>query len=353
MQASHYHVLTIGVNIGPDAPELRVAEKDAQDVHTSFVSPIGPPGASTVCLLGQDATVRRLANELDKLKAQPPLYLLIYFSGHGSDEGILLRDGLFRFEWLAKLLRQVDARSTIVILDSCHAAAYGRHVKTAEVAGIDEDTAIWLRALAAARPGMRLIFATSADQLSYETDNNGRFTWAFLSALRSAAPDMTQEFVSDLRAFLLASQLMEQRWGKEQLPQMMGRLGDFPLVRRLDQRVVGTGWIDGVELDPSLNLKTRWGLLERAGVATRFKCVVLDDQNGLLHQQEVPYQAQRAAESGRLTFSLPVAPLLQHPRLSSLYVAGQPLTLPWILVVEDQQGQRLDFKMVWKECRLW
>ena len=157
--AMRYQVLCLGVNEGPGGSTLRFAEKDATDIYNVFTSALGPPRARGYCDTAEDANRQSVLARLRELARQPPEFLLLYFSGHGSKEGILLSDGLLEFSVLAQRLRAINTRTTLIIFDTCHAAAYGGFVREGDVAGVGdyEDELAWAKMLAQSRPGTRML----------------------------------------------------------------------------------------------------------------------------------------------------------------------------------------------------
>jgi hypothetical protein len=68
------------------------------------------------------AAVKLLARSRREADAAPPngnLRLILYFSGHADDRGLHFRTGALSRAQLHQLLREVDATTRIVVLDSC------------------------------------------------------------------------------------------------------------------------------------------------------------------------------------------------------------------------------------------
>ncbi|WP_437713015.1 caspase family protein [Sorangium sp. So ce448] len=356
-----YYVLSIGVNNGPGANRLNFAEKDAVDVFRVLSGALGPPRVRGRYLLGTRATRAEVIATLVALALQPPEYLLLYFSGHGSEEGILVADGLLHYADLAQYLQRIRARAMMVILDTCHAAAYGRFVSPADVAGLGgiDDDHTWLRVLSEAHPGMRMLFATSAETLSRESLNakNGFFTAALLHAFHHAEADLpagSPKLISDLQAFVNACAFMQEQQTKNwkrpgsgivplhiQQPQFLGHLGDFPLVRSQVERAVGTATITNVAILPGLSVRVDFVVNGRRNVPTRW-CVRLSHPDGSLiigrSRRFVPAKDEHA-EGGRIRFPVSV---LDDDRASSIVLnSGWQLPVRWTFELLDDHDHRL------------
>ncbi|WP_437982671.1 caspase family protein [Sorangium sp. So ce117] len=356
-----YYVLSIGVNYGPGADLLRFAEKDAIDIFRVLSGALGPPRVGGKCLLGARATRAEMIAALNALAWQPPEHLLLYFSGHGSEEGILLADGLLHYDELADYVRIIRARAMMTILDTCHAAAYGRFVSPADVAGlggIDEDLT-WLRVLSEAHPGMRMLFATSAETLSRESPNakNGFFTAALLHAFHHAEADLpagSPKLISDLQAFVNACAFMQEQQTKNwkrpgsgivplhiQQPQFLGHLGDFPLVRSQVERAVGTATITNFAFLPGLSMRVDFVVNGRRNVPTRWRVRLSHPDGSLIDGRShrfVPAKDEHA-DGGQIRF--PVSVLDDDFASSFVLDSGRQLPVRWTFELLDDHGHQL------------
>lgn len=356
-----YYVLSIGVNYGPGADLLSFAEKDAIDVFRVFSGALGPPRVGGRCFLGARATRAEVLAALDALAWQQPEYLLLYFSGHGSEEGILLADGLLYYDELARYVRLIRARAIMTILDTCHAAAYGRFVSRAEVAGLGgiDDDLTWLRVLSEAHPGMRMLFATSADTLSRESPDakNGLFTAALLHAFHHAEADLpagSPKLISDLQAFVSACDFMQEQQTKKskrpesdlvplhiQQPQSLGHLGNFPLVRSQVERAVGTATITNFAVLRGLSVRVDFVVSGRRNIPTRWR-VRLSHPDGSpivsRSRRFVPAKDEHS-EGGRIRF--PVSVLDEDLASCLVLDDGWQLPVRWTFELLDDHDHLL------------
>src|SRR5690606_22828803 len=99
---------------------------------------------------------------------EAPDCAVVYFSGHGSPEGIALADGLLTYDTLAALLLGIGSARPIVIVDACHAAA-GFRPFLVRVGGFGEDIASdWASAVQESVQGLRFFAAVASGHSTYE-----------------------------------------------------------------------------------------------------------------------------------------------------------------------------------------
>lgn len=154
--------------------------------------------------------------------------VVVYFSGHGSHEGILAWDGLMGFTELAHSIRSIRARWHLLVLDACEAGAVHQHFEG--IGGLpapDDSAGIYLALLRRAHPGLRVITAVDRQTNATERGDQGVFTTALLRAARDAWPDLGPHGVSAERVFLDAAGILDREG--DPLPQGSGGLDGFPL----------------------------------------------------------------------------------------------------------------------------
>jgi len=174
---------------------------------------------------------------------KPGDVFVLYLAGHGHVEqgqyyfipwearstslDALLQQSLDQ-EALRKLLGQVPANKTVLLLDTCGSGAFIS-------AGRDLDEKAALARLA--RITGRVIMAASAtDQMALEGyQHHGVFTAAFLEGLSKAAGDDHGRIqVSRLADFIgdRVPEITKQQWGYEQIPTLEIRGQTFPIARK-------------------------------------------------------------------------------------------------------------------------
>lgn len=337
-----YRGLTVGVNSSPRTAKLNFAEKDAQDIAALMASPIGPVWSEDVTCL-TDITCSQLRSVLFGIAGESPAYLLFFFAGHGSPDGICLRDGLFRYDELAKWIAAIDAKSSLTLIDACNAAAYISK-SAAAVGAIDEDA---LELLAKATPGNRVICSTGVDRTAGEGDGvaNGHFTAAIIAAMMSAPGDMPNDgarWISDRALFGKASRLLTQKWG--QVPYARRLTGDFPIVR--DHRhVYGEACIAGIEThDDGLNLVFQVSvyIAGRQGLPTVVQAEALNQQGRPLAIMRYQLVAMDEPDVCLATFVLPRSKLLLDP-ISQIHLLRRHMApVTWRVSIRDARLRLLD-----------
>jgi hypothetical protein len=143
---------------------------------------------------------------------RPNDLVLLYYSGHGlrsregdglylaardTDEHLLLSTSLDT-EWLHKVLKKCPARSQVVILDCCHAAAYPGAKGTPDLELGALATAMDGRGryvLAAARPGQAAYDARHADD---PAELGSHYTNVLCEGLRTGAADLDRDGYVDV-----------------------------------------------------------------------------------------------------------------------------------------------------------
>jgi hypothetical protein len=201
-------------------PELRGSVRDVESIREMLLLRYGFRETDIVMLTNQAATRVAILDALERHLIAPAGkgdVLLFYFSGHGSqvpnrlsheldklDESIVPADSRLgapdiRDKELGARFNQIldrGARLT-VILDSCHSGSGARGLSAGAVArGIKADTREVADGSTPALPEDRGALVLSATQdfgRAYETvDEQGKyhgvFSWAWLRALRDAAP---------------------------------------------------------------------------------------------------------------------------------------------------------------------
>lgn len=118
------------------------------------------------------------------MRRRAPDCALIYFSSHGSPEGIALADGLLTYDELAELLLGIGSVRPIVIVDACHAGAGFQPfpVRIGGVGGLPDDMeSAWVSVVHGSTRGLRFFAAVSSEHGTCEEHaiRGGRFSRRF------------------------------------------------------------------------------------------------------------------------------------------------------------------------------
>lgn len=335
-----YRVVPVGFN-GPANNRLRFAEKDALDFSRLMCGALGPVGEEDVTFLrGPYATTRRLADVLSFLVSESPEVVLLFFSGHGSSQGLGLADGIFRHEWLRAALRAINPHVSLVVLDTCDAASYFQK-RAAAVLGA-ALTPDWQTLLAHATPGTRVMAATHVNQKAreYADRGNGAFTWHLLRAPEFAAGDLDGgRFLSDLAAFEAVETWM-QASGALHSPQGF-RLGGFPLARSQVYQTIGGAALTGVRWRQR-EVVVDFEMAGRKYVDTEIALRVENALGQLIDERRVTFSPSEESGTYSTTLPLPVLSIIQDPVTRLLRARGQDAGIAWHIQILDDWDRPLD-----------
>lgn len=177
--------LLIGVNKYHTLP-LRAPLNDVQALQPLLeLNADGTPNFSTT--IAKDLTGERLKSEVEKLLHRTPEHALLYYSGHGcvdkSGNGYLVgkdfsKDNIgMSMEWLADKLNNSNVPEITVILDCCHADAFGMRK-------MDDEP------FANLRKNVTILAATTSNDTASEGPQHGFFTALLLNGFEGAAANM-------------------------------------------------------------------------------------------------------------------------------------------------------------------
>lgn len=182
--------LIIGANDGAgDARQrLRYAGDDAAKV-ADVLQQLGGVGQPDLALLREpdgaaldgafDALSRRIRAE--RTRGQR-VELVVYYSGHSDESGLLLGGGRYDYGRLRQRIRAVPADVHIAILDSCASGSFTRTKGGTKVAPFLQDTSNQVA-------GFAFLSSSSADEDAQESDRiqSSFFTYFLVTGLRGAA----------------------------------------------------------------------------------------------------------------------------------------------------------------------
>ncbi len=181
--------LLIGANDGgAQRPALRYAIDDAAAFGRVLSELGGVTGGDSQLLENPtvDAVRAALTRLSADLKALSPLKqrveVLLYYSGHSDEEGLLLRGALLPYAEIRAWLGSVPAAVRIAILDSCASGTLTRGKGGARAPPFLMDSSTQVH-------GHAILTSSSETEASQESDRIGGsfFTHALLSAMRGAA----------------------------------------------------------------------------------------------------------------------------------------------------------------------
>ena len=189
-------VLAAGANFGgADRPLLRFAVSDAER-FTRVLTDLGGVSPSNAILL-KEPKVRDFMQGLEQLsrrasESRPPAgggrtEVLVYYSGHADEKGLLLGDDRYSYQSLRDRLDETPADVRIAVLDACASGAFTRLKggKPRKAFLVDES---------ASMRGHAFLTSSAETEAAQESDRIGAsyFTHYLVSGLRGAA-DVTGE----------------------------------------------------------------------------------------------------------------------------------------------------------------
>jgi hypothetical protein len=181
--------LVIGSNNGGTVREkLRYAARDAKNI-ADVLRQLGGVEQVDLTLLSEpgkedvdrafDAVSERV--RADRKRGQR-VELVVYYSGHADESGILLGGVHYDYAKLRQRIRDVPADVHIAILDSCASGSFTRMKGGARMPPFLQDRSNQVQ-------GFAFLSSSSADENAQESDRIGAsfFTYFFVAGLRGAA----------------------------------------------------------------------------------------------------------------------------------------------------------------------
>jgi WD40 repeat protein len=248
------YVLAIGISRYYDsALDLAFAHNDAQEIAAQLQRRGRGLFKSVhlTTLVNEQAKTETIREKFRKLgnKIQRSDVFVLYLAGHGiTEQGNyhflpweldygnrqMLIEGSLSSEVLTELLKGIPALKTLVILDTCYAAAYGEEANLIAYlsrGNIEQKTAIdrLMRATG------RAFIAASRRQAIEGYENHGVFTHALLKGLKGKADHPGEGYgtinISELAEFVRGTVpgITNQRYGYRQVPMFMMFGDPFPI----------------------------------------------------------------------------------------------------------------------------
>jgi len=181
--------LVIGSNTGAgEREQLRYAGHDASS-FADVLQQLGGVNKADLSLLSEpdrkaldgafDAIGERVR---DERKPGQRVELVVYYSGHADETGLLIGGGRYDYAKLRERIRAVPADVKIAIVDSCASGSFTRIKGGTKMPPFLRDSSNQVE-------GFAFLSSSSADEDAQESDKIGAsfFTYFFVSALRGAA----------------------------------------------------------------------------------------------------------------------------------------------------------------------
>ena len=183
------HALIVGANTGGrDRPLLKYAISDAERFARVLVD-IGGVAPANQTILRQP-TLRNVTDALDALsrrvadgrRAGRRTEMIVYYSGHADESGLLLGDDRYGYRSLRDRLDQIPADVRIAVLDACSSGAFTRVKSGRQRPPFLVDESSDMR-------GHAFLTSSSESEAAQESDRirASYFTHYLVSGLRGAA----------------------------------------------------------------------------------------------------------------------------------------------------------------------
>lgn len=192
---------------GPDQVQLKYAETDARSFAAVMEELGGVRSEDLVLLVGPDlsgfkagfARVQQMVKSLAGGGERPEL--IVYYSGHSDDEGLILGRERFPWEDLRRQINDIPADVKVAILDSCSSGSLTR-----PKGGVSRPA--FLIDASADMKGHAYLTSASAEEAAQESDRIGGsfFTHYLISGLRGAADTVGDGVVTLNEAYAFAFQ---------------------------------------------------------------------------------------------------------------------------------------------------
>ncbi|MBT3346463.1 MAG: caspase family protein [Gemmatimonadetes bacterium] len=181
-------VLSAGANDGgADRVRLRYAVSDASNFADVMAQMGGVAPSDRILLSEPDRdgfieALHRLGDRLDRVPETTRSEVLLYYSGHADETGLLLGGDRLDYRHLRSLLDEIGADVRIAILDACASGAITR------IKGGQRRAAFLLDSSSDTR-GYAFLTSSSAEESAQESDRIGGsfFTHYLVSGMRGAA----------------------------------------------------------------------------------------------------------------------------------------------------------------------
>jgi hypothetical protein len=186
------YALIVGANFGgADRPMLKYGVSDAERFARVMVDLGGvEPGHSMVLrqpklrelLDGLDLLTRRVTDARQAAPGTSRTEVIVYYSGHADEKGLLLGEDRYSYHSLRDRLDQIPADVRIAVLDACASGAFTR-IKGGRARSpflVDQSTAM---------RGHAFLTSSAATEVAQESDRirASYFTHYLVSGLRGAA----------------------------------------------------------------------------------------------------------------------------------------------------------------------
>lgn len=206
------YALVLGIsNYGPKGKNLNHTTKDAKE----FAALMKEQGAEVTLLTGSNVTSDILEKAILAICSQADAddRIVMFFTGHGADRGIILYDMGYSYELLAKQFMQARCQNKLVILDACCSGAIASSLKTNT--GYPE--------------GLVFLVGSRSDEASIEQGliGSGYLGHAIMKGMRGLADKDSDRNITLEELFKYTYNDVVKHSNKRQHPQLIGPKSEY------------------------------------------------------------------------------------------------------------------------------
>lgn len=217
------YVLCVGLDTYPNkvgryrVKSLHVSANDARVMKKVFAA----NGFSTSVLTDSAATLEAVLRTMKYrfFTAKSDDMVIFYFSGHGTEEGLLCYDKVLNNDAIVDVLKQCKAKTKMVIVDACYS-------------GIMRTDSVWQKAFG--NEDVILFLSSRNQEESFETGySNSLFTMYLERGLRGGADINKDSNITpkELFEFVHKGVSNDRLFNSRQHPVMWGHFdGDRPII---------------------------------------------------------------------------------------------------------------------------
>jgi hypothetical protein len=334
---SSHRLVAIGVSA---VPQIQFPAKNARDFFHVFTGALGPPNIQAACLIDGQATQAAVREIFDAAVLAPPTYVIAYFSGTASPEGLQLADGFFTPEVLGSYLERIESAAALLLFD----------VDTPYPKAGAPQFPAWIDSLPSELPHVRIAVARAMAVGDGDPGcGNSRFTAAYVQALQESPGDLKRKsiaYVSDRKAFDAATDIIRRRWDEGDLPAESGLFGGVPLVRSEAQRAIGAARIQRSIEGRGLSLRVEHAIDGRRHVPTVLHYLLVDASGEPIAEGTAKITPDGDQHVGRTLVRVDPKVLREHTIWGSMLDMGESVSLRWRVTLRDAFGHVLDRKVV-------
>lgn len=218
--AQNIYLLSVGISDYPgENQDLRLPDNDARTVSYIYRQ----CGSATVdTLLNSSATYKNIKNHMKALfsRAGKDDIVVLFFSGHGSSNGLVAYDGALRYSEIREIFSQCKSCNKMVFADACYSGKMRVSGGNAPSAGKEQNVMFFL--------------SSRSNEVSIENPmmKNGYFTAFLERGLRGGADSDRNRVITAKELYNFVSEGVKKISDDRQHPVMWGNFSNYmPVIK--------------------------------------------------------------------------------------------------------------------------